>query len=52
MELNNLGIEIEPVCVEDFSNKKMTFFHDPAGLPMEIHERCCEQGKILCFIIL
>lgn len=37
-ELNNLGIETEPVRTDSFTNKKMTFFHDPDGLPLEIHE--------------
>ncbi|MBQ6787247.1 MAG: VOC family protein [Lachnospiraceae bacterium] len=37
-ELNSLGIETEPIRVDAFTNKKMTFFHDPDGLPLEIHE--------------
>lgn len=37
-ELNRLGIETEPVRVDTFTSKKMTFFHDPDGLPLEIHE--------------
>ena len=37
-ELNSLGIETEPVRVDEFTGKKMTFFHDPDGLPLEIHE--------------
>lgn len=37
-ELNALGIETEPVRVDDFTNKKMTFFQDPDGLPLELHE--------------
>ena len=37
-ELNNLGIETEPVRTDSFTNKKMTFFHDPDGLPLELHE--------------
>lgn len=37
-ELNRLGIETEPVRVDTYTNKKMTFFHDPDGLPLEIHE--------------
>ena len=37
-ELNNLGIETEPVRTDSFTNKKMTFFHDPDGLPLEIQE--------------
>lgn len=37
-ELNSLGIETEPVRIDEFTGKKMTFFHDPDGLPQEIHE--------------
>lgn len=37
-ELNSLGIETETVRIDEFTGKKMTFFHDPDGLPLEIHE--------------
>lgn len=37
-ELNRLGIETEPIRVDTYTDKKMTFFHDPDGLPLEIHE--------------
>ena len=37
-ELNAKGIEVEPVRVDEFSGKKMTFFQDPDGLPLELHE--------------
>lgn len=37
-ELKELGIETEPVRIDAFTNKKMTFFHDPDGLPLELHE--------------
>lgn len=37
-ELALLGIECEPIRVDEFTNKKMTFFKDPDGLPLEIHE--------------
>lgn len=37
-ELNKLGIETEPVRTDDFTGEKMTFFRDPDGLPLEIHE--------------
>ena len=32
------GIDCEPVRVDTFTGEKMTFFHDPDGLPLEIHE--------------
>lgn len=37
-ELNGLGIETEPIRHDTYTNKKMTFFFDPDGLPLEIHE--------------
>ena len=37
-ELNGKGIETEPARLDDYTGKKMTFFHDPDGLPLEIHE--------------
>ena len=36
--LNSLGIITEPVRVDDYTGKKMTFFQDPDELPLEIHE--------------
>ena len=36
--LNSMGIETEPVRVDPFTNKRMTFFRDPDGLPLELHE--------------
>lgn len=32
------GIECEPIRTDEFTEKKMTFFFDPDGLPIEIHE--------------
>lgn len=37
-ELERLGIATEPVRTDEFTNKRMTFFADPDGLPLEIHE--------------
>lgn len=37
-ELESLGIECEPVRMDTYTKDKMTFFHDPDGLPIEIHE--------------
>ena len=37
-ELAERGIETEPVRIDPYTNKKMTFFSDPDGLPLEIHE--------------
>ncbi len=37
-ELAGLGIVCEPVRTDEFTHKKMTFFFDPDGLPLELHE--------------
>ena len=37
-ELKNLGVETEPIRMDDFTVKKMTFLFDPDGLPLELHE--------------
>ena len=37
-ELNAKGIATERIRLDDYTGKKMTFFHDPDGLPLEIHE--------------
>ena len=36
--LEALSIPCEPVRRDTFTGEKMTFFHDPDGLPLEIHE--------------
>lgn len=36
--LKQQGIECEPIRVDEFTNKRMTFFFDPDGLPLELHE--------------
>jgi glyoxylase I family protein len=36
--LKTRGIECEPIRVDEFTQKRMTFFKDPDGLPLEIHE--------------
>jgi glyoxylase I family protein len=37
-ELEHLGIACEPIRLDAFTGKKMTFFADPDGLPLELHE--------------
>ncbi|HJB16405.1 MAG TPA: VOC family protein [Candidatus Blautia excrementipullorum] len=37
-ELNEKGITAEPVRTDEFSGRKFTFFADPDGLPIELHE--------------
>lgn len=36
--LKGMGIETEPVRMDEFTGKRMTFFRDPDGLPLELHE--------------
>ena len=37
-ELSEKGINCEPIRTDTFIGKKMTFFADPDGLPLELHE--------------
>ena len=37
-ELAEVGIPCEPVRTDAYTGKKMTFFFDPDGLPLELHE--------------
>ena len=37
-ELTEMGIECEPIRTDTYTGEKMTFFFDPDGLPLEIHE--------------
>ena len=36
--LNDLGIETEPVREDPYNGGRFTFFKDPDGLPLELHE--------------
>lgn len=36
--LASVGIPCEPIRTDSFTGKAMTFFHDPDGLPLELHE--------------
>lgn len=36
--LKSKGVICEPVRVDNITGKRMTFFHDPDGLPLELHE--------------
>jgi glyoxylase I family protein len=36
--LNKNGITTEPIRVDEFTNKRFTFFSDPDGLPLELYE--------------
>ena len=37
-ELAEVGIDCEPIRVDAYTGKIMTFFQDPDGLPLELHE--------------
>lgn len=37
-ELNEKGVQTEPIRLDTYTGEKMTFFSDPDGLPLEIHE--------------
>ncbi len=37
-ELKRMGIEVEPIRVDEFTGTRFTFFADPDGLPLELHE--------------
>ena len=36
-ELEKLGVEVEPIRIDEFTGEQMTFFFDPDGLPLELH---------------
>lgn len=33
------GVIVEPIRVDQYTNKKFTFFNDPDGLPLELYEQ-------------
>ena len=37
-ELNAVGIETDPIMVNASNGKRICFFYDPDGLPLELHE--------------
>lgn len=37
-ELHARGIETEPIRMDPFTQRRMTFFRDPDDLPLELHE--------------
>ncbi len=36
--LNEMGIETEPIREDPYNGGRFTFFKDPDGLPLELHE--------------
>jgi glyoxylase I family protein len=37
-ELEDKGVFVEPIRIDEYTGKKFTFFADPDGLPLEIYE--------------
>ena len=38
LQLKAQGIECEPIRWDTYTEQRFTFFHDPDGLPLELHE--------------
>lgn len=38
-ELKKNGIVTEPIRIDEYTNKRFTFFEDPDNLPLEIYEK-------------
>ncbi len=38
-ELKSKGVTCEPIRIDEFTNKRFTFFSDPDDLPLELYER-------------
>ena len=36
--LNSQGISVEPIRLDELTNRRFTFFQDPDGLPLELYE--------------
>jgi glyoxylase I family protein len=37
--LESFNIAVEPIRIDEYTNKSFTFFADPDGLPLELYER-------------
>ena len=38
-ELNGKNIQVEEIRIDEYTEKKFTFFNDPDGLPLELYEK-------------
>lgn len=38
-ELESHGVAVEPIRLDELTNKRFTFFKDPDNLPLELYER-------------
>ncbi|WP_371187479.1 VOC family protein [Thalassotalea maritima] len=37
--LQDNGVEVEPIRIDEYTGKRFTFFQDPDGLPLELYEQ-------------
>jgi glyoxylase I family protein len=37
-ELKSKGVKVEDIRIDEYTNKKFTFFNDPNGQPLELYE--------------
>lgn len=42
--LQAMGIEVEPVRVDEYTGRRFTFFSDPDGLPLELYEAASSEA--------
>jgi glyoxylase I family protein len=38
LEIQSMGVQVEPVRIDPLTGKAYTFFQDPDGLPIELYE--------------
>jgi len=38
LDLEQKGVFVEPIRIDEYTGKKFTFFADPDGLPLEVYE--------------
>jgi glyoxylase I family protein len=39
VELRKKGVTVEPVRIDELTQKRFVFFNDPNGQPLELYER-------------
>jgi glyoxylase I family protein len=45
-DLEQKGVAVEPIRIDEYTGKKFTFFADPDGLPLEVYEVISQGGEI------
>jgi glyoxylase I family protein len=38
VDLESMGVEVEPIRIDEYTNQRFVFFCDPDGLPLELYE--------------